>query len=57
MEEVFLNNEKHEKTRKKFMGVALTAIMCRISHEFFSGLFVSFVVKKSLCCPVADALR
>ncbi len=33
----FLNNEKHEKTRKNFMEAALTANMRRTSHEIFSG--------------------
>ena len=42
----FFNNEKHEKTRKKFMEAALTARMRRYSHEIFSCHFVSFVVKK-----------
>jgi len=44
-EEFFLNNEKHETIRKNFMEEALTARMCRTSHEFFSCLFV---VKKAL---------
>jgi len=50
----FLNNEKHEKTRKKFMEAALTANMRRTSHEIFSSHFVSFVVKKSLSPGLTD---
>jgi len=41
----FLNNEKHEMTRKNFMEAALTARMRRTSPEIFSSHFVSFVVK------------
>jgi len=47
----FLNNEKHEKTRKNFMEAALTASMRRTSHEIFSRLFVLFVVKKIPLSP------
>ena len=50
--EVFLNNEKHETTRKNFMEVALTASMRRTLHEIFSGHFVSFRCKKILLLPV-----
>ncbi|MDD3954611.1 MAG: hypothetical protein PHY82_11925, partial [Lentisphaeria bacterium] len=39
-EEFFLNNEKHETTRKNFMEAALTASMRRTSHEIFSGHWV-----------------
>ena len=57
-EEFFLNNEKHETTRKNFMEAALTAGMRRTSHEIFSGHFVSFVVKKIPVSPsFTDALH
>jgi len=36
-EEFFLNNEKHETTRKNFMEAALTAEMHCSPHEIFSG--------------------
>ena len=49
----FLNNEKHETTRKNFMEAALTASMRRTLHEIFSGHFVSFVVKKYHRHPVS----
>ena len=49
----FLNNEKHETTRKNYMEAALTASMRRTLHEIFSGHFVSFVVKKYHRHPVS----
>ncbi len=36
-EEFFLNNEKHETPRKKFMEAALIARKRCYSHDFFSG--------------------
>ena len=54
-EEFFLNNEKHETTRKKFMEAALTASMRRSSHAIFSGYLVSFVVKKYHCHTVSPS--
>ena len=50
-EEFFLNNEKHETTRKNFMETALAAGIRRDSHEIFSCHSVSFVVKKIPLSP------
>jgi len=44
-EEFFFNNEKHETTRKKFIGWMTHACNQSSFHEILSGLFGSFVVK------------
>jgi len=43
----FFNNEKPEKTRKKFMEVAVTYWYASFLPWFFPCLFGFFVVKKS----------
>jgi len=42
----FFKQRKARKGTKKIMEGALTAFMCRSFHDFFSGQFVLFVVKK-----------
>ena len=54
---VFFNHEKHEQTRKKCMTVALIVCLRGSCHEFFSCLFVLFVVQKISMPPCfSDAL-
>ena len=45
--QVFLTTKSTKRHEKKFMGMALTVSLCPTSHEFFSCLFVFFVVLKS----------